>query len=474
MFDDLKLNWSSMTPVAKRKLITYIVVGILVVSTLIVGPMMNAKNTSETSSDNDSGLTFGKKKGSDNTIKLGGGPNEEWLERSMTASAAGHRNQIKKELDILQETLASYRDDSTIGFSDIKKTLVKIENLSSQLQLSIAKESAQRRSSDKFIIGKIDGVNQGHLGLDGESNIPISTQSGLLQPSSQGSGMQGDRKMNPFDMLAVARASGISLNTSTPNYAASQLDSNQPIIPNDTGGAVKQEKPLTRKGDPLPVNTSSRKSEPPKRTLVKIATGSLIRARLVNGLNAIIANTADTEKLIVLAKLTDPILMPNRKKVSLRGCSIMGGGKGDLSTERVYIQTTILSCIGPDDVLYEGVVKSNGIGEDGVLGLRGRPVTRDGALILQSASTGLIQGFAEAFSDSATRPQVVTNTDGSYSLPSVDFVGTSALASGIDGGLSQMVDRANSILDQIFPILEVDAGRTIEFVVQESFELKEI
>jgi conjugal transfer pilus assembly protein TraB len=152
----------------------------------------------------------------------------------------------------------------------------------------------------------------------------------------------------------------------------------------------------------------------------------------------------------------------------------MGGAKGDLSTERVYINSTVISCISCDVVLYEGTVQSNAVGEDGVVGLRGRPVTKDGALILQSSAVGLLQGFAQAFSESSNRPQIVTGSEGDYQLPSLDYVAKSSAASGIDKGLDQLLKRANGILDQIFPVLEIDAGRKVEFVVQNVFEIKEI
>lgn len=480
MIEDLRLNYMAMPAEKRRKVITYTVIGVIVFSLLIVGPILRQSDRQDQAKIKSISSLNGSKK-EEGGLNLGDTPNNDWLDRAMRSSAASHRNKLKQDIELLTIKLENYQSGTSEDLDEIQSTLNTLETLSKSLALDIAKERALRKTSDKFIIEKLgDTSGEGMMvGVEGSSEFNV-TEFNSLSQTSAGISPQV-KKLNPFDMMAVAQHHGMSINmlarsSKATNNVNSNIQNPQVI-----------ENKIDRKGNAIPTKSGADKKTPvsdsidspkinkkEKKVLAKISTGSLIRARLVNGLNAVVANTADSDKLIVLAKLTDPILMPNGRKVSLRGCTIMGGGKGDLSTERVYINTTIISCISDDDVLYEATVKSNAIGEDGVLGLRGRPVTKDGALLLQSTGTGLIQGFAQAFSNSSQQPQIVTSSNGSYSLPPMDYVANSSLASGIDSGLEQMVKRANGILDQIFPVLEIDAARSIEFVVQESFELKEI
>ena len=471
--DGLKINYESMSESDRRKMF-FIAIGVLVLVFFIV---IKVAVGSEASSAQAAEDAFGKK------LSLKSGPDTNWLDKAISSNSASQRRELKKEIDDIRVQISSAQEKSGTDFDEIKEILKSLKQASDRLAIDVAKEGSQRRAVDKMLAQQIDsGVSSGNAvipGLSASSDLAVvSGVDGNSVLSPPVNGIAAVTKLNPFDMLSIVGIAGVSpsslgrteANPNTVAVNATQTAANSESDSIDRNGNT----PQSNSSDNTEGSQSNTAPAKTKRTLVKIPSGSLITARLVTGLNAVVANTADSDKMFVVAKLTDPILMPNRKRVSLRGCVIMGGAKGDLSTERVYINSTIISCISSDDVLYEGKVQSNAVGEDGVVGLRGRPVTKDGALILQSSAVGLLQGFAQAFSESSNRPQIVTGSEGDYQLPSLDYVVKSSAASGIDKGLDQLLKRANSILDQIFPVLEIDAGRKVEFVVQNVFEIKEI
>jgi conjugal transfer pilus assembly protein TraB len=467
--DGLKINYESMSESDRRKMFV-IAIGVFVLVLLIV---IKVAVGSEASSGEVAEDVLGKK------VSLKSGPDTNWLDKAISSNSASQRRELKKEIDDIRVQISSAQEKSGTDVDEIKAILKSLKEASDRLAIDIAKEGSQRRAVDKMLAQQIDsGVSSGNSAISGLSvNRDLAVVNGIDGNSALPApvnGISAVNKLNPFDMLSIVGLAGVSpsslgRNATTPNTVSvktTQTAANAESNSIDKNGNATQTDTDGSQSNSVPAKS--------KRTLVKIPSGSLITARLVTGLNAVVANTADSDKMFVVAKLTDPILMPNRKRVSLRGCVIMGGAKGDLSTERVYINSTVISCISSDDVLYEGTVQSNAVGEDGVVGLRGRPVTKDGALILQSSAVGLLQGFAQAFSESSNRPQIVTGSEGDYQLPSLDYVAKSSAASGIDKGLDQLLKRANGILDQIFPVLEIDAGRKVEFVVQNVFEIKEI
>jgi conjugal transfer pilus assembly protein TraB len=467
--DGLKINYESMSESDRRKMFV-IAIGVLVLVLFIVIKVVIGSEASSVQAAEDA---LEKK------VSLKSGPDTNWLDKAISSNSASQRRELKKEIDDIRVQISSAQEKSGTDVDEIKEILKSLKEASDRLAIDIAKEGSQRRAVDKMLAQQIDsGVPTGNSIISGNSaSSDLAVVSGfdvnpaLSQPVNE---VATVTKLNPFDMLSIVGITGVSpssfgRNAATPDTVAvktTQTATNGESNSIDKNGNTTQNTTEGSQSNSAPAKT--------KRTLARIPSGSLITARLVTGLNAVVANTADSDKMFIVAKLTDPILMPNRKRVSLRGCVIMGGAKGDLSTERVYINSTVISCISSDDVLYEGTVQSNAVGEDGVVGLRGRPVTKDGALILQSSAVGLLQGFAQAFSESSNRPQIATGGEGDYQLPSLDYVAKSSAASGIDKGLDQLLKRANGILDQIFPVLEIDAGRKVEFVVQNVFEIKEI
>lgn len=462
MIDELRTNWDAMDAAKKRKAIILLVVAVFIIFAVVSQLVVKSASKRSMSADQS---------GKEEVIKLGGSPDTDWLEKSIADNAALDREQIRAHARDIEERFVKSEEATGKVLSEVSSGIERIQTSVDMTHIELAKEIANRKAADKLLIQRLESFATN--GVSAASPFEAAGGVSAHADGDQGAlsfGVQGvPKKVSAFDLLAISQATNTRLSFKSSVEAAPQKKTAEGPEKDRMGHDIDATD-LTSAGQG---QSSTGKKKAQKKILVTIPSGSLIRARLVSGVDAMVANSANVNNQVTLAKLTDPVLLPNGQKVDLRGCVIMAGVMGEMSTERVYFNSTIVSCMDKKGLAYEGTVKANGLGEDGKLGLRGVLVTRDGALIMKSMQAGLLQGFASAFSNASNTSTVVTDS-GSFQLPSGSYVAKTGLASGVSTGLEQMVKRFNNILDQIFPVLQIDSGRLIEFVVQSSFEVKEV
>jgi conjugal transfer pilus assembly protein TraB len=215
----------------------------------------------------------------------------------------------------------------------------------------------------------------------------------------------------------------------------------------------------------------------PRARAPDIPAGSLLTGTLLNGLDAPTGTQARKEPYPVLVRIKDRAILPNRFKADLRECFLIGAGYGDLSAERAYIRAEVFSCLGAQGTVIEVPIDAYAVGEDGKLGLRGRLVDKQGQRMAES----LLAGFANSFSSLFGRVQVpVVMAGGQNALsPNVPYQGVfsqqaaeGALFRGTGAALDRLSNYYMDLAEQLFPVIEIDATRSIDFVVQRGFRLE--
>ena len=168
-------------------------------------------------------------------------------------------------------------------------------------------------------------------------------------------------------------------------------------------------------------------------------------------------------------ELTDKAVLPNRFRSDIQRCFVTANATGDLSSERVLIRLDRLSCLdetgGAVDVKLTGYVA----GEDGKTGLRARVVTRSGQAIANALLVGTLSGLGEAVSLAAQESS--TNFAGTVTT-TVKNPWKSGLGDGMKDALDRIADYYLRLADKIFPVLEIDAGRTVDIVVTQSASIE--
>ena len=222
-----------------------------------------------------------------------------------------------------------------------------------------------------------------------------------------------------------------------------------------------------RSGQPAP---DASKSAPAARdTRRYIPSGAFTRAILLGGLDAPTGGQSQRNPQPVLLRLVDHAMLPNQFRAGIKECFVVGAGYGDVSSERAYIRTESLSCVMRDGTAIDVAVKGYVAGEDGKAGMRGRLVSKQGQILANALLAGIASGIGHAFQQSAT----------TYSISPLGTTGTPdpgrEFESGFGTGVGRAMDRLAqyyiSLAERVFPVIEVDAGRTVDVVLTQGIAL---
>ena len=166
-----------------------------------------------------------------------------------------------------------------------------------------------------------------------------------------------------------------------------------------------------------------------------------------------------------MLRLDDNAILPNRFRAQVRECFVIGAGYGDISSERAYIRTERLSCVRNDGTALEVKIKGSIFDETGKVGVKGRLVTKQGQVLANALLAGVISGIGQGFQNQYTT--LTTSPFGQYATTDPSH----AFEAGMSGGVGRAMDRLAqyyiSLAEKTFPVIEVDAGRSVDVVLTE-------
>jgi conjugal transfer pilus assembly protein TraB len=175
----------------------------------------------------------------------------------------------------------------------------------------------------------------------------------------------------------------------------------------------------------------------------------------------------------MLFRVKHEALLPNFFTADLRECFVIGAGYGELSSERAYSRSESITCIREDGGIIEVPLDAYAVGEDGKAGLRGRLVSKQGAILAKAMAAGFLEAFASMFTKVPV-PQIGLTPGSTTQFQSVlsgDSVQSAALQ-GTGKALDRLAQFYIDMAEQYFPIIEVDAGRRVEFVLNHGVQLR--
>ncbi|QRD62631.1 hypothetical protein H8Z72_22845 (plasmid) [Xanthomonas citri pv. citri] len=193
-------------------------------------------------------------------------------------------------------------------------------------------------------------------------------------------------------------------------------------------------------------------------------SGSMIQGVLLTGLDAPTGQNAMKEPTPALIRVKKESILPNRYLADFRECFIIVGGHGDLASERAMLRAENLSCIRKDKSVIDAKLEGWVVGNDGKAGVRGRLVSKQGAVLARASLAGLADGISQAFSGNVRGQLPGTGLDSDYTVQSGAF-----------GGASTAMDRIAKyyldLADQMHPVVEIDAGREVTLVLVRGISL---
>jgi conjugal transfer pilus assembly protein TraB len=200
-----------------------------------------------------------------------------------------------------------------------------------------------------------------------------------------------------------------------------------------------------------------------------LPSGAFTRAVLLGGLDAPTGGQAERNPQPVLLRLADNAILPNQFRARVKECFVVGAGYGDVSSERAYIRTESLSCITRDGAAIDVPIKGYVAGEDGKAGMRGRLVSKQGQILANALLAGVASGIGHAFTQSSTTLAVSPLGTTSSVDPGKQL--EAGLGTGVGKALDRLAQYYISLAEKVFPVIEIDAGRSVDVVLTQGIAL---
>ena len=309
-------------------------------------------------------------------------------------------------------------------------------------------------------------ANGGIVGLNGQGSLPPPPPEGAL-PNGQAAQPQVERRIRSMDIVRDASsninpngneiAQGVTVNEKDGNNYVAQVQRPNMSIDVTTGHNSK--------------NGGSNADSARFRALDSyIPSGTFFRSVLLGGVDAPTGGDAqNANPHPVLLRVTDFANLPNRFKYNFRECFLTGTAYGDLSSERAYIRTQNLSCVGTDGRAIDMPVKGYVAGEDGKTGVRGAVVSKQGQMLANALLAAVVSGVGKGISESTK-----VTTDSVFGQ-STSIRGSDQYKAGVGEGIGNAADRLAQyyikLADKVFPVIEVNAGRTVDVVLLEGISI---
>jgi conjugal transfer pilus assembly protein TraB len=201
---------------------------------------------------------------------------------------------------------------------------------------------------------------------------------------------------------------------------------------------------------------------------VFLPAGSIISGTLVSGMDAPTSNQARHDPFPALLRIKQEAILPNRYRMDVRECFLIASGYGDMSSERAYMRAERISCIKKDGSTIETAMDAFSSGEDGKAGVRGRLVSKTGQVLGAAMLSGAIAGLTGAFAPQSVQSlqtNVIPGQQQAYQYPSPELIAGKALAGGVKGASQQIASYYLEMAKNMFPVIEVDAGRKVDFIL---------
>jgi len=355
-------------------------------------------------------------------------------------------------------------DGAQLTISELQNQVVQLQHDRTQLENALEQQRAntsalQQSLADsqtlltEQLAGLIASRGQDQTNLSSLRTDLVHQVSTLEQKMGQGIGVT---------------APPTKSNTSAPLFQNTPSTATKPVVPatmaNSNNGTGNQEdkSAILDFSEQAQLNPEALHKEAPiTDTRWYLQTGAIFEGVLLTGMDAPTNAGARGDTTLSLLRLQKEAILPNYWKFDIRECFALIEGFGDLASERAMLRGKTLSCIDSKGRVMETALPGYAVGEDGKVGIRGVLVSKQGQLIGRAMMAGFIDGIAKIFQPA---PGSIR------SLSDINQANLGAIAEGsvIGGAGSAMEEVAKFYIEmakQIFPVIEIDAGRKVQFIL---------
>lgn len=352
-----------------------------------------------------------------------------------------------------------------------------------------ARSSKEAATSAQTVVQKMeDRLKQLENGRSGAGSYGgVGSSGGQPQPGNRdGVGSFSDGLPPPVD-FAQPGVDGRPQGTAPGKASAS---SGAGVVDFGTPGATAAVKPAARtamKTWNVEVESGPAKKNGMKLPALTLPKNAGIEAVMLSGINA--RSNASTGAAVgsilsannvgapFVTRVKGDVILPNGWRVSnFADCFISGNGVAVLSTERANVIADSMSCVDRKGRIFEAPIKAYGLDLDGIQGLTGRVVTKQGSLLAKTALAGVASGLGTALSPQQIPGYNSNQQSGSTQgvvYPNLNLVGQTALGSGVSEGAKALSKFYLDYAKEMFPVVEVKAGTRVTWILSETVELSQ-
>lgn len=359
---------------------------------------------------------------------------------------------IEKETTLNESIRAKFSEELTALKEQNKSLQEELNSLAKNNENMVKKGDAENKQLIEK--NKADGDRKMNdileqLKLDKPSSDNLTEQANLIPPPPISNSKNTGSSYNPY----AYGSGGSGQNTASP------------IVTVMTGLVSVGNTPLQaepeKKADKKKIN---------KKDLI-VPAGSFVRAQLASGVIAPTGGQGATDPVPALLRVTGLAQLPNFHKADFKNCFLLAETKGNLATETVNFRLKTLTCKKSDGSTLEREVSGYVTGENGMEGMAGRVVSKQGAVIARAFLAEFASGIGDAFESSGT----TTSITGAGIIETLDPSKTAqtGLASGLSEAFSRLGDFYMDLAEQMVPVIEINAGRNVDVVFIKSVNLEE-
>ena len=184
--------------------------------------------------------------------------------------------------------------------------------------------------------------------------------------------------------------------------------------------------------------------------------------------------SANTIGAPFVTRVKGSAILPNSWRVAdISDCFLGGSAVANLSAERATVIANKLSCVSAAGDVYEASIKAYGVDIDGIQGLAGKVVSKQGAVLGQAFLVGIASGLGSALSPTAIPGYNSSATGGStqYQQPNPSVIAQTAVGQGLHTAAAQLSKFYLDFARELFPVVEVVSGTRVTWILLESAEL---
>lgn len=202
-----------------------------------------------------------------------------------------------------------------------------------------------------------------------------------------------------------------------------------------------------------------------KTSGVVIPPGSYVKAKLMTGVEA-----PEGKTYPVLMQLDYAYIVPNKKRLDLSGCFMIAKSQGDLSTERVQMQASKLSCVAQDGKMFERDV--NGFvadDKDNSFAVMGSVNTKQDRVATMAFLSSVVEGVGKALQQAQTTQSMnpLGGTSTAVSGSQLAYLGAGGAANAAGVVTQWYLRQAQNLL----PTINIGSGQDVWIVMQETVRL---